>query len=135
MWLYILSFFSREQNHGNKWTQRGSCVAIHFPSVFLHLFSSIVQGFHKHILLSLRILLSLSVSYFFFLFPTLCLSLKAHCQDMVISFTMPVQAGSICSNGPSFGNVNVEWPPMVNILEDLRVYLKVCQRPECSQTH
>lgn len=92
MWLYILSFFSREQSHSNKCKQRGPRVASYFPPVPL-----LSTGFHKHILLPLWILLPLPVSLFF-----LCLSLKAHCQDMVISSTMPVQAASICSNGPGF---------------------------------
>lgn len=53
------------------------------------------RGFHKHTLLSLYILLSLALS----LFHNLFFSVKAHCQDMVISSTMPVQARSFCSNG------------------------------------
>ena len=94
MWLYILSLFSREQSHSNNCKQRGCHVASYFPPVPL-----LSRGFHKYILLSLHTLASL---LFFLLFLSICLSLKAYCQDVVISSTKPVQAGSIFGNGPIF---------------------------------
>lgn len=57
MWLYILSFVSREQSHSNKCKQLGPYVPCYFPPVPL-----LSRGFHEHILLPLCILLSLFVS-------------------------------------------------------------------------
>ena len=65
-------------------------------------------------LLPMFILLSLSVHPP--RFPTHCLFLKAYCQDLVISYTMPVQQGLFAVMAQPFENVNVECPPMVNIL-------------------
>lgn len=92
MWLYILSFFSREQSHRNKCKQQGPYIPHCFPPVPL-----LSRAFHKHIITSVHTPLHLYHSLPL-LFPTHCFSLKAYCQGMVISYTIQVQAGSICSN-------------------------------------
>lgn len=109
MWLYILSFFSREQSHGNKCKQRGPRVASYFPPVPL-----LSRGFHKHILLSLCILLSLShsLSLFFFLFSH-CHSVCLYESPLSRHWSFPPQCqckrAPFCSNGPRLLKNGERW--------------------------
>lgn len=89
MWLYIFSSFSREQSQSSKCKQRGPRVASHFPSVPL-----LSRGFHKHILLSLCILLSLSVCPIFSTF-SLCVSFW---KPIVKTWSFPPQCQ--CKRAP-----------------------------------
>lgn len=97
MWLYILCFFSREQRQSNKCKQRGlsCCYLFSFPSLYCP--EVFINTHYCHCTYCSP---SLSHTHTLSLFHNLFFSVKAHCQDMVISSTMPVQARSFCSNGP-----------------------------------